>query len=89
MTTPESNITFNEMNVHCFVDEDPVNCTTWEKETVDTKLKERQQLCADLDYLITEDKAIREEIIDEYVYLLDDTRVDELIDLCTNQLGEE
>ena len=28
-------------------------------------------------------------LIDEYVYLLDDTRVDELIDLCTNQLGEE
>ena len=40
-------------------------------------LKERQQLCADLDYLITEDKAIREEIIDEYVYLLNDKRFEE------------
>ena len=55
----------------------------------DENLKQRRQLCDDLDYLIREDKAIREEIIDEYVYLLDDTRVDELIDLCTNQLGEE
>ena len=54
-----------------------------------TDLKERQQMCVDLEYLMTQDMSIREEIIDEYVYLLNDTRVDELIDLCTNQLGEE
>ena len=42
--------------------------------TTTPDLKERQQMCADLEYLITEDKAIREELIDEYVYLLSDKR---------------
>ena len=53
------------------------------------QLKQRRLLCDDLYDLIKQDKDIAEELIDEYVYLLDDTRVDELIDLCTNQLGEE
>ena len=54
----------------------------------DEKLKEAQQLVEDLVYLVRKDNDIAEYIIDEYVYLLDDTRVDELTDLCTNQLGE-
>ena len=54
----------------------------------DQKLKQRRLLCDDLYWLIQQDKDIAEELIDEYVYLLDDTRVDELTDLCTNQLGE-
>ena len=54
----------------------------------DQKLKQRRLLCDDLYYLIKQDKDIAEELIDEYVYLLDDTRVDELTDLCTNQLVE-
>tara|TARA_B100000519_G_C13916467_1_gene284682 strand:- start:56 stop:238 length:183 start_codon:yes stop_codon:yes gene_type:complete len=49
-------------------------------------LKERQQLCADLDYLITEDKAIREEIIDEYVYLLNDKRFEEMQEYVRKEL---
>ena len=49
-------------------------------------LKERQQLCADLDYLITEDKAIREEIIDEYVYLLNDKRCEEMQEYVRKEL---
>ena len=53
------------------------------------QLKQRRQLCDDLYVLIQQDKDIAEELIDEYVYLLDDTRVDELIDLCVNQLGED
>ena len=40
-----------------------------------TDLKERQQMCVDLEYLMTQDMSIREEIIDEYVYLLDDKPV--------------
>ena len=44
----------------------------------DENLKQRRQLCEDLDYLIREDKPIREEIIDEYVYLLNDKRLVEL-----------
>ena len=58
------------------------------KRTPD-QLKQRRLLCDDLYYLIKQDKDIAEELIDEYVYLLDDTRVDELIDLCVNQLGED
>ena len=52
----------------------------------DENLKQRRQLCDDLDYLIREDKAIREEIIDEYVYLLDDKRFEDLQEYVTQQL---
>ena len=44
----------------------------------DENLKQRRQLCEDLDYLIREDAAIREEIIDEYVYQLNDKRLVEM-----------
>ena len=53
------------------------------------QLKQRRLLCDDLYWLIQQDKDIAEELIDEYVYLLNDTRVDELISLCNDQLGEE
>ena len=53
------------------------------------KLQQRRQLCDDLYDLILQDKDIAEELIDEYVYLLDDNRVDELTDLCTNQLEDD
>ena len=43
-----------------------------------TDLKERQQMCVDLEYLMTQDMSIREEIIDEYVYLLSDKRFEEM-----------
>ena len=52
----------------------------------DENLKQRRQLCDDLDYLITEDKAIREEIIDEYVYLLNDKRLVELQEYVKQEL---
>ena len=42
------------------------------------QLKERQLLCKDLELLCTQDDTILEEIIDEYVYLLNDKRLDEL-----------
>ena len=42
------------------------------------ELKECQQLCKDLDYLIIQDSSIREEIIDEYVYLLSNRRIEEM-----------
>tara|TARA_Y100001960_G_scaffold187576_1_gene196678 strand:- start:724 stop:912 length:189 start_codon:yes stop_codon:yes gene_type:complete len=58
------------------------------KRTPD-QLKQRRLLCDDLYYLIQQDKDIAEELIDEYVYLLNDTRVDELITLCNDELGEE
>ena len=52
----------------------------------DENLKPRRQLCEDLDYLIREDKAIREEIIDEYVYLLNDKRLVELQEYVKQEL---
>ncbi len=52
-------------------------------------LNKRRELCESLYHLIRQDKEIAEELIDEYVYLLDDNRVDELTDLCVNQLEED
>jgi len=52
-------------------------------------LNKRRELCESLYDLIRQDKEIAEELIDEYVYLLDDTRVDELADLCNDELGED
>ena len=52
----------------------------------DENLKQRRQLCDDLYYLIREDKAIREEIIDEYVYLLNDKRLVELQEYVKQEL---
>ena len=52
-------------------------------------LNKRRELCESLYDLIRQDREIAEELIDEYVYLLDDNRVDELTDLCVNQLEED
>ena len=52
-------------------------------------LNKRRELCESIYHLILQDKEIAEELIDEYVYLLDDNRVDELTDLCVNQLEED
>ena len=49
-------------------------------------LKKRRELCESLYDLILQDKEIAEELIDEYVYQLDDNRVDELTELCNNEL---
>ena len=54
----------------------------------DESIKEAQQLCKDLELLCSQDDTLLEYIIDEYVYLLDDTRVDELADLCNDELGD-
>ena len=52
-------------------------------------LNKRRELCEGLYQLILQDKEIAEELIDEYVYLLDHNRVDELADLCKNELEED
>ncbi len=51
-------------------------------------LNKRRELCESIYHLIRQDKDIAEELIDEYVYLLDDNRVDELADLCNDELGD-
>ena len=58
------------------------------KRTPD-QLKQRRLLCDDLYYLMKQDKDIAEELIDEYVYLLDDKRVEELQELVVDELGED
>ena len=45
---------------------------------MDQKIKEAQQLCKDLEYLCSQDDTILEALIYEYVWLLDDTKVEEL-----------
>ena len=50
------------------------------------KLKERQQMCADLDYLVAHDHEIRDYIIDEYVYLLSDKRFEEMQEFVNKEL---
>ena len=52
-------------------------------------LNKRRELCESLYDLIRQDKEIAEELIDEYVYQLDDNRVDELTELCNNELEED
>ena len=51
-------------------------------------LNKRRELCESIYHLIRQDKEIAEELIDEYVYLLDDNRVDELADLCNDELRD-
>ena len=52
------------------------------------QLKQRRLLCDDLYDLIKQDKDIAEELIDEYVYLLNDDRVKELEQLVKDELGD-
>ena len=56
---------------------------------MDTDLKQRQELCKDLEYLVTIDKSLREEIIDHFVYALNDYEVKEYEVLVGSILGED
>ena len=56
------------------------------KQMMSTDLKQRQQMCVDLEYLMTLDMSIREEIIDEYVYLLNDKRFEEMQEYIKKEL---
>ncbi len=52
-------------------------------------VKERQLLCKDLEVLCTQDSTILEEIIDEYVYLLNDKRIEEMQDFVKKELESD
>jgi hypothetical protein len=56
------------------------------KQLFTQELKQRQQLCKDLEYLCSEDSTILEELVDEYVYLLSDHRREELQEFVTKEL---
>tara|TARA_B100001996_G_scaffold297244_1_gene237597 strand:- start:530 stop:715 length:186 start_codon:yes stop_codon:yes gene_type:complete len=57
-------------------------------------LKQRQELCTDLLHAILEssddgDLSLLEYVIDEYIYRLNNTELDELEDVMVNHFGEE
>ena len=55
----------------------------------DQKLTQRQELCKELEYLVTIDKGLREEIIDHFVYTLNDNEVKDYEVLVGSILGED
>ena len=65
-----------ENDVTCFIDEQQVNCKTWDemsdREFLGWNVQVRQQLVEDLYYVCRENGEILEELLDEYVYLLKD-----------------
>ena len=56
---------------------------------MDESIKEAQQLCKDLEYLCSQDDTILEALIDEYVWLLDDTKVEELKEFVKKELEHD
>ena len=52
-------------------------------------LKERINLCKDLEVLCTHDSTILEEVIDEYVYLLSNKRLEEMQDFVNKELSTD
>ena len=64
-------------DVTCFIDNEQVNCKTWEKSMKRT-LKQRQQICEDLFDACQVDPTLLDIVCDEYVYKLNETELDEL-----------
>ena len=54
-----------------------------------TMLQRRRLLCEDLELLCSQDDTILEEIIDEYVWLCDDKRVEELKEFVKKELEHD
>ena len=65
-----------EKDVSCFIDEQQVNCKTWDemsdREFLGWNTQTRAQLVDDLYDLCQQNGEILEELLDEYVYLLKD-----------------
>jgi len=57
--------------------------------TLTEEQKEAQQLCKDLEYLCSQDDTILEDIIDEYVYLLNDKRIGEMQEYVRKELESD
>ena len=52
-------------------------------------ITQRQLLCKDLEVLCTQDSTILEEVIDEYVYLLSNKRLDEMQEFVNKELSTD
>ena len=80
-----------EKDVSCFIDEQQVNCKTWEemsdREFLGWNEQTRSQLVEDLYYTCRAHGDILEELLDEYVYLLKDNpdRLDVLQKYCNEE----
>ena len=80
-----------EKDVSCFIDEQQVNCKTWEemsdREFLGWNTQTRSQLVEDLYYTCRAHGDILEELLDEYVYLLKDNpdRLDVLQKYCNEE----
>ena len=74
-------------DVTCFIDNEQVNCKTWEKPMKRT-LKERQEILKELFDACQIDPTLLEVVCDEYVYRLNDKELDDLEETIfhTNQL---
>ena len=59
------------------------------RKQLDEKINEAHQLCKDLEYLCSQDDTLLEYIIDEYVWLLDDNRREELRKLADQELEHD
>lgn len=55
----------------------------------DEEISQRQLLCKDLEVLCTQDSTILEEVIDEYVYLLDAHRIEEMQEFVNKELATD
>ena len=52
-------------------------------------ITQRRLLCKDLEVLCTQDSTILEEVIDEYVYLLDAHRIEEMQEFVNKELATD
>ena len=80
-----------ENDVTCFIDEQQVNCKTWDemsdREFLGWNTQTRAQLVDDLYDLCQQNGEILEELLDEYVYLLKDNP--ERLDVLAKYVQEE
>ena len=56
---------------------------------MDTDLKQRQELCKDLEYCVLHDKELLSIVIDEFVYRLNDNEVKDFEAEVNKILGED
>ena len=81
-----------EKDVSCFIDEQQVNCKTWEemsdREFLGWNTQTRAQLVEDLYYTCRQNGEILEELLDELVWLIkdDEERLDTLQKYCDEEL---
>ena len=67
----------------------PLNDNIYPSPRTDEEINQRQLLCKDLEVLCTQDSTILEEVIDEYVYLLSNKRLEEMQEFVNKELSTD